>query len=154
MCTVIVYYVLDCGNITPLQMCAYKAIIIIVHNNDCTIIIAGVTAQLFNTTTCIGDTITMNCTVDTDQQTWHFEPIGATEVLLSAGTSADVVRMGFTFRLLEFNLTHNIIVTSITGTVTDLTGLNNSMIVCRNGQVPRGQGEQQEAMVKIYGKKL
>ena len=106
---------------------------------------AGATSQLSNITSCVGDSIMMNCTVESLVHTWDFGPL--TEVTLSAGTSQDVVMRGFTFRVVEIGSTA--IVTSVTGTV--FAELNNTVISCRDALRPVGQGEKQEVTAKVLG---
>ena len=60
--------------------------------------ILGATSQLSDITSCVGDTIIMNCTVESLAHVWNF---GHNEVFVTAGTSRDVVMMSFTFRLVE-----------------------------------------------------
>ena len=96
-------------------------------------------------TSCIGDTITLNCTVESFAHAWDFGPLS--EVPITSGTTQDVVMMGFTFRLVEIGDTA--IVSSVSGTV--IPELNNTMIVCRDVLRPVEEGDQQEASVMLIG---
>ena len=75
---------------------------------------------------------------------WNFGPLD--EVIITAGTSQDVVMMGFTFRLVEI-VGDTAIVSSVSGTV--IPELNSTMIVCRDGLSQPGEGERQEATVMV-----
>ena len=55
--------------------------------------------------------------------------------------------MGFAFRLVSTSSTA--VFTTVTGTV--FAGLNNSVILCRDGLLLPGEGEQQEAIIKVFG---
>ena len=90
----------------------------------------------------------MNCTVESLAHVWGFGPL--IEVVVTAGISQDVVMMGFTFRLVEIGDTA--IVSAVTGTA--VPELNNTEIVCRDGNHPVGQGESQEVTVSVLGKYL
>ena len=106
---------------------------------------AGVTSQLSNITSCVGDSTMMNCTVQSLSHTWDFGPLS--DVTLSSGASEDVVMMGFTFRVVEIGNTA--IVSSATGTV--FAELNNTVIVCRDGLRPLGEGDKQHVTATVLG---
>ena len=110
--------------------------------------VSGVTAQPTNMTLCVGDNVTYTCTVNSIAHAWHIGPLP--EMSVTSGTSEDTIgTMGFIYRLVEIG--SNGIVSSATGTV--FPGLNNSVILCRNGLFqPRPGSVEQEAILKIYGK--
>ena len=105
-------------------------------------------SQLSDITSCIGDTITLNCTVESLAHTWDFGLLS--EASITPAISQDIVTMGFTFQLVEFRST--VIVSSVSGTV--IPELNNTVIVCRDGLRPVGEGDQQEATVMVFGELL
>ena len=107
--------------------------------------ITDVTAQLSNITSCIGDNIRMNCTVESFAHTWDFGPLS--EVTITSGTGQDQVQMGFTFRLVEISNTS--IVSLVTGTV--IPELNNTVILCRDGLRPIGQGDKHQVTATVLG---
>ena len=81
--------------------------------------ILGGTSQLSDIPSCVGDTITMNCTVQSFAHIWDIGPLN--EVSITGGLSEDIILMGFTFRLVEIRNTA--IVTSLRGTA--IPELNN-----------------------------
>ena len=101
-----------------------------------------------NITSCVGDTITINCNIESSSHGWNFGPLS--EVFVTAGTSQDVVRMGFTYRLLEIGDAG--VLSAVTGTV--IPEINNTMIVCKDSNLPAGQGETQEGIVSVLGECL
>ena len=100
-----------------------------------------------NITSCVGDTITFNCTLESISHVWNFGPH---ETTISPGTTEDEVLMGFTFRLVETGATA--IVSAVTGIV--IPEINNTMIVCSDGLQLAGQGETQEGTVSVIGECL
>ena len=65
-------------------------------------IIISATSQLSDITSCVGDTITFNCTVASLAHAWN---IGQRETSIAPSTSQDVVIMGITFGLVEASST-------------------------------------------------
>ena len=112
-----------------------------------TVHILGITSQLssITCTLCVDDIITFNCTVESFAHIWDFGPLN--EVSVTGGLSEDVVMMGFTFRVVEIGDTA--IVSEVTGTV--IPELNNTVILCRDGNHPIEQGERQEVRVSVLG---
>ena len=106
---------------------------------------SGVTAQLSNTTICAGNTITVNCTVASLAHVWEFgdEP----QVGISAGTDIDV-GTGVIYQRVSVGSTA--VVTSATETFL-AADQNNTMILCRDGLLLPPQGEQQEAVINLFG---
>ena len=105
----------------------------------------GATSQLSDFTSCVGDTFTFNCTVDSLGHTWN---IGQHVASILPSTSQDLVLMGLTIRLEDASSTA--IVSSVSGTV--FAELNNTVIMCRDGLRP-AQGEaQQLGTVLVLGK--
>ena len=142
------------SNIVMACPCLHKAVIPweYFHGNtlshNFTVHILGATSQLSNITSCVGDTITMNCTVESFAHIWDFGPLN--EVPVTGGLSEDVVMMGFTFRLVE--ISNTAIVSSVTGTV--IPELNNTVILCRDGNRPIDEGERQEVTASVIGECL
>ena len=97
---------------------------------------------------CIGDSITQNCTVDSLNHVWIFGAIEAGS--LSLATTMDQMVMGFTFRRVSTGSTA--IISSVSGTVTP--ELNNTVIVCLDGNQNREQAERQETTIMIFDGKL
>lgn len=110
--------------------------------------IIGITAQLSqlsNATFCIGDNINYICTVESLSHTWDF---GAPrEITVISNTTKPIVRFEFTVGVVTVNST------AITSSlqVIAFPELNNTAISCRDGLRPLGQGDQQEATLRVFG---
>ena len=87
----------------------------------------------------------LNCTVDSSVHIWEFED--ADEIILSSGASGTQMTGGFVFEVVEVN--SSFIVTIAVATAT--AALNNTMILCRDGNVGAGLGEQQQSTIFIPG---
>ena len=105
----------------------------------------GATSQLSDFTSCVGDTFTFNCTVDSLLHRWT---IGQSEASIVPTTTQNVVSMGFSFGLVEVG--SSAIVSSATGTVS--AELNNTVILCHEA-VPPVQ-ERQEGTVTVFGESI
>ena len=106
----------------------------------------GATSQLSDFTSCVGDTFTFNCTVESLSHVWN---IGPHQTSISPSTSQDVVRMGLSFGLEDASSTT--IVSSVSGTVS--ADLNNTVMMCSDALRP-AQGERQEGTVSIFGESI
>ena len=114
-------------------------IVVIVHS-------IGAASELSDIIACIGVSFRQFCSVDSRIHIWM---IGAMERSIGVGTKQGIVVMGFTLRLVGVGTA---ITSSVSGTVTP--DKNNTMIVCRDGNFPIGQGDTQEARVMVFGKCL
>ena len=108
--------------------------------------IAGASSQLFNITSCVGDTFALNCTVVAVSHIWKIGSGG--EVSVTSGLVKDLHVMGFTYRPVS-EPGSTALVSSIIGTVT--AELNNTLIVCRDGTAALGVGDMQQATATILG---
>ena len=115
----------------------------------CEYYFSGLTSQLSDITSCVGDTITRYCTVDSFTHIWTIDSFNSGgESAVSSGTQQDMVMMGFTFRLEEVGSTA--IISSVTGTLT--AELNNTAISCRDGFRQLGQAETQQFTATVLSK--
>ena len=104
-------------------------------------------AQLTSTTSCIGDEVTYNCTVDSVAHRWDFDGLTAT-VLIGDGLNDPQQEGAYTLERVEGNSTSSVVSTLA---VTAFAGLNGILISCRDGIAAENVAETQTTTALVLG---
>ena len=103
------------------------------------------TIELIDLTSCVGDSIVYTCTVDSLVHTWE---VAGAEIEVTTTTPPFTVSQ-YTIRRLTSGAEA---ITSSASIPAAVAGLNNTVIVCRDGTVPPAKGHRQEVTLNILGK--
>lgn len=103
-------------------------------------------------TSCIGDSVTHNCTLESDIHIWDIDE-SVHVVNLNRGTPDTVFSSGnFNFQVVPFNHS-GVIPQTITTQVSFIVtaDINGTQLVCRDGRVTKNEAARQETTVTIFG---
>ena len=107
----------------------------------------GVDSQLSSMTSCVGDEVTYNCTVESVAHRWDFGVLTAT-VLIGDGLNDPQQEGPYTLERVAAN--SNLTVVS-TLSVTAFADLDGTLISCRDGIAAENVAETQTTTANVFG---